>query len=384
MNPDVIGVNEIENDGYGPTSAVAHLVDQLNTATAPGTYAFIDVDANTSQVDAMGTDAIKVGLIYKPASVTPVGQTAALNTVAFVNGGDASPRNRASLAQAFQQNANGQVFIVNVNHLKSKGSACTVPDAGDGQGNCNVVRVNAVTELMNWLAADPTGTGDPDILLVGDYNSYAMEDPIIALENGGFTHLIKTLLGPDAYSYVFDGQWGYLDHALGSASIASQISGVGDYHINSDEPSALDYNTDFKTLNLQTILYAPNEFRVSDHDSVIVGLCQAPTGTASATPSVLWSPNHKYVNVSAAVNASSDTASITLVSVTSNEPDNGDDDGDTVNDIIILDDFNFKLRAERSGIGTGRIYTITYLLTNTCGATTTVTVTVTVPLDQED
>jgi predicted extracellular nuclease len=384
MNPDVIGVNEIENDGYDSSSAIADLVNQLNAATAPGTYAFIDADANTGQLNALGTDAIKVGLIYKPASVTPVGQTAALNTVAFVNGGDASPRNRASLAQAFQQNANGQVFIVNVNHLKSKGSACTVPDAGDGQGNCNVVRVNAVTELMNWLAADPTGTGDPDILLVGDYNSYAMEDPIIALENGGFTHLIKTLLGPDAYSYVFDGQWGYLDHALGSASIASQISGVGDYHINSDEPSALDYNTDFKTLNLQTILYAPNEFRVSDHDSVIVGLCQAPTGTASATPSVLWSPNHKYVNVSAAVNASSDTASITLVSVTSNEPDNADDDGDTVNDIVILDDFNFKLRAERSGIGTGRIYTITYLLTNTCGATTTVTVTVTVPLDQED
>jgi predicted extracellular nuclease len=88
MNPDVIGVNEIENDGYGPTSALAHLVDQLNAATAAGTYAYIDVDANTGQVDAMGTDAIKVGLIYKPASVTPVGQTAALNTTAFINGGD--------------------------------------------------------------------------------------------------------------------------------------------------------------------------------------------------------------------------------------------------------------------------------------------------------
>ncbi len=53
----------------------------------------------------------------------------------------------------------------------------TLPDPADGQGNCNQVRVNAVTELMNWLATDPTGTGDPDILLVGDYNSYAMEDP---------------------------------------------------------------------------------------------------------------------------------------------------------------------------------------------------------------
>ncbi len=382
MNPDVIGVNEIENDGYGPTSAIAHLVDQLNAATAPGTYAFIDVDANTGQLNAMGTDAIKVGMIYKPASVTPVGQTAALNTVAFVNGGDSAPRSRPSLAQAFQQNANGQVFIVDVNHLKSKGSACNQPDQGDGQGNCNQVRLNAVTELMAWLASDPTTTGDPDILLIGDYNSYAMEDPIMALENGGFTHLIKSFLGLDAYSYVFDGQWGYLDHALSSASFVSQISGVGDYHINSDEPSVLDFNTDFKTLNLQTILYAPDQFRVSDHDSVIVGLCMAPTATVTLSHDSLWPANHKYVTVDASFVTSSDTASVTLVSVTSNEADDGLGDGDTADDILIVDNDTVNLRAERSALGEGRVYTFTYLVTNTCGATTTVTVTVTVPLNQ--
>ncbi|HEX6919548.1 MAG TPA: ExeM/NucH family extracellular endonuclease, partial [Actinomycetes bacterium] len=65
---DVIGINEIENDGYGPDSAIAFLVDKLNEATAPGTYAFIDVDANTGQVNAAGTDAIKVGMIYKPSA----------------------------------------------------------------------------------------------------------------------------------------------------------------------------------------------------------------------------------------------------------------------------------------------------------------------------
>jgi predicted extracellular nuclease len=269
---DVIGVNEIENDGYGPTSAIAFLVEQLNTATAPGTYAFVDVDAATGQVNALGTDAIKIGLIYQPAKVTPVGQTAALNTVAFVNGGDSAPRNRPSLAQAFQQNSNGARFIVDLNHLKSKGSACDAPDAGDGQGNCNEVRVRAAQELMAWLATDPTGTGEPDILLLGDYNSYAREDPITVIKSAGFTNLIESFLGAEAYSYVFDGQWGYLDHALGSASIVSQVTGVGDYHINADEPSVLDYNTDFKTPNLQNILYAPDQFRISDHDPVVVGL----------------------------------------------------------------------------------------------------------------
>lgn len=272
MNPDVLGVNEIENDGYGPSSTLQFLVDRLNDATAPGTYAFIDVDAATGQVNSMGTDAIRVALLYKPAVVTPVGQTAALNTIAFVNGGDGAPRSRPTVAQAFQVNATGGRFIVDVNHLKSKGSACDAPDAGDGQGNCNQVRVNAATELVNWLASDPTGTGDTDILLVGDYNAYAMEDPISVIKNAGFTNLIESFLGPDAYSYVFDGQWGYLDHALGSASIVPQITGVGDYHIDSDEPSVLDYNTNFKTANLQATLYAPDQFRVSDHDPVNVGL----------------------------------------------------------------------------------------------------------------
>lgn len=272
LDADVIGVNEIENDGYGPDSAIAFLVSKLNEATAPGTYAYIDVDAATGQINALGTDAIKVGMLYKPASVTPIGQTSALNTVAFVNGGDSAPRSRPSLAQAFEQNATGAHFIVDINHLKSKGSACDLPDQGDGQGNCNQVRVNAATELMNWLATDPTGTGDPDILLIGDYNSYAMEDPITVIKNAGFTNLIAAFLGPDAYSYVFDGQWGYLDHALGSASIVSQVSGVADYHINADEPSVLDYNTDFKTPNLIASLYAPDQFRVSDHDPVRVGL----------------------------------------------------------------------------------------------------------------
>ena len=65
---DVIGINEIENDGYGPTSAIQFLVDKLNAATAPGTYAFVDVDAETGQVNAAGTDAIKVGVLYKPAA----------------------------------------------------------------------------------------------------------------------------------------------------------------------------------------------------------------------------------------------------------------------------------------------------------------------------
>ncbi|MFQ3683878.1 ExeM/NucH family extracellular endonuclease, partial [Roseiflexus sp.] len=272
LDADVLGLIEIENDGYGPTSALAELVNRLNAATAPGTYAFIDVDAATGQTNALGTDAIKVALIYKPAVVEPVGQTAALNTVAFVNGGDGSPRNRPALAQTFRHRATGETVTVVVNHFKSKGSPCDAPDAGDGAGNCNMVRRNAAQELATWLASDPTGTGDTDALIMGDLNSYAQEEPIDVLRAAGYVDLAQTFIGDGAYSYVFNGQWGYLDYALASPSALAKVSGVTEHHINADEPNVLDYNTNFKNPGQVTSLYAPDQYRTSDHDPILVGL----------------------------------------------------------------------------------------------------------------
>jgi predicted extracellular nuclease len=269
---DVVAFMEMENDGYGTDSAEQFLVDHLNAVDGAGTWSFVDVDAPPRQVDAMGKDAIKVGLLYKPTAVTPVGTTAALNSVDFVTGGDSGPRNRPSLAQAFRDNTTGGTFVAVANHLKSKGSACDTADAGDGQGNCTAVRVHSAKLLASWLASDPTGTGDPDVLILGDMNSYAEEDPITTLEGAGFHNLIEERNGAEAYSYAFDGQWGYLDHALGSDSLRGQVSGVADWHINSDEPAVLDYNTDFKSAGQVSSLYAPDEYRISDHDPVVVGL----------------------------------------------------------------------------------------------------------------
>ena len=283
MNVDVLGVIEVENDGYGPESAIADLVNKLNDRAGAGTYAFIDADSASGQLNALGTDAIKNGLIYKPATVKPIGTTAVLNSDAFVNGGDNFPRNRPSLAQAFVQVSNGSRVIVSVNHLKSKGSACNGPDAGDGQGNCNAVRTRAANELLAWLATDPTQTSEANVLIVGDLNSYAKEDPIRALIGGGFTDLAQARIGSGTYSYAFDGQWGTLDYALASASLASQVTGITKWHINADEPSVLDYNTNFKTSGQQMSLYSPDPYRVADHDPVIVGLQLRP-GQSGSTP----------------------------------------------------------------------------------------------------
>ena len=276
MDADVVGLIEIENDGYAPESAIADLTRRLNEVVGAGTYDYVDVDARTGQTDALGDDAIKVGLLYKPAVVDLVGQTAALNSEEFVTGGDSGPRNRPALAQAFEDRDGGR-FTVVVNHLKSKGSACDAPDAGDGQANCNAVRTRAAQLLAGWLATDPTGSSDTDALIVGDLNSYAKEDPIDVLKEAGYKDLVRRYEGKDAYSYVFDGQWGYLDHALASPHLARQVTGATTWHINADEPTVLDYNTEFKSAAQVAGLYAPTPYRSSDHDPVLVGLDLAPS-----------------------------------------------------------------------------------------------------------
>ena len=130
----------------------------------------------------------------------------------------------------------------------------------------------AAEALVDWLATDPTGSGDPDVLLIGDMNSYTFEDPITTFVDGGFVNLVRQFGGLDPYSYVFNGESGYLDHALASPSLAAQATGATDWHINPDEPTVLDYNVEFKTANQVTTFYDPGPYRASDHDPVVIGL----------------------------------------------------------------------------------------------------------------
>lgn len=276
LDADVIGLIELEN-----TTGVEPMADIV--ASLPG-YAFVETGA-------IGTDAIKVGIIYRTAAVQPVGNPAILDSQAFVNPFNAATdRNRPAVAQTFEEIATGARFTVVVNHLKSKGSGCGAGDDDlvNGQGNCNATRAAAVQALLNWLATDPTGSGDPDYLIVGDLNSYAKEDPIVALESAGYTNLIAQFGGAQAYSYVFDGQFGYLDYALASPSLTPQISGTTEWHINADEPDLIDYDTTFKS-PLQDGYFAPDAFRSADHDPVIVGLSldgAPPTTTAGVSGTI--------------------------------------------------------------------------------------------------
>ena len=116
-----------------------------------------------------------------------------------------------------------------------------------------------------------------------------------------------------------------------------------------------------------------------------------PEISVSVNPEVVWPPNHKMVEITATVEVSDDCdpdPSIVLTSITSNEPDDapGGGDGHTTNDIqgadLNTDDREFLLRAERSGQGDGRIYTITYTATDASGNSNSASATVMVPHDK--
>ena len=272
IDADVFGLMEIENEHPDGGNAVADLVAGLNDLNGAGTYAYIETGP-------IGGDAIKQAILYKPAAVTPVGDHQILDS--SVDPHFIDTLNRPVLAQVFRDNETGHEFVVAVNHLKSKGSACTGdPDTGDGQGNCNLTRKAAAQALVDWLA-NPVYFPDVEkTLIIGDLNSYDKEDPIDMIKLGSddtantaddYLDMIFEKRGELSYGYVFDGQTGYLDHALANPAMAESIVDVNFWHINADEPDLIDYDMSFKA-PAQDALYAPDAYRSSDHDPVIITL----------------------------------------------------------------------------------------------------------------
>lgn len=315
MDAEVIALQELENNGFGSDSAIAALVDALNAEAGAGTYAFVDPGTDNGYV---GTDAITTGIIYKPAEVTLEGsavlvfeEESAATTYATAEAIEAAlgsdyvgdyQRNRPSVAATFSDDE-GNEFTVVSTHLKSKGDsgledlvdAATAAgvdqalidaltsdpnyDQGDGQGFWNGARTDAAVELGEWLDTNPTGASDTsNALIMGDLNAYAKEDPVQAAIDAGFTDLAQDLIGSDAYSYVYDGQQGTLDYGLASAGLMNNITGVGEWHINADEPDLLGYSSAYTDASF----YNDDAFAASDHDPMLVGLTlEEPTTVAS-------------------------------------------------------------------------------------------------------
>lgn len=271
MEADVLGLVEIENDGFGENSAIAQLVTALNDAAGEDRYAFVNPGVNQ-----VGTDAIAVGLVYRKDVVAQAGTAAILTAQNSPKDDQNQPlfnddKNRAVLTQSFSINDGKESITVSVNHFKSKGSDCDSlgdPNANDGQGNCNQTRTRAAQALAQWLETNPTGNADSDKIIIGDLNSYAKEDPIAALEAAGYNNTIPAA----QHSYVFKGEAGTLDYAMMSNSLKDQALATNVWSINADEPRALDYNTEYKSDEQVVSFYAADAYRSSDHDPVVVDL----------------------------------------------------------------------------------------------------------------
>lgn len=261
MDADVVGLNELESDGIGTNSALQQLVNALNAEVGANTYAFID-DSSISH-----PDAIRNAIIYKPATVTPIGSVSADNN---------SVHSRKPIAQRFQVISDNTEFVYIINHFKSKGGCNSASgadqDQNDGQGCYNDRRKNQATALLSFI--NTFGT-DANIISMGDYNAYYEEDPIDVLRAGG----LNVLNDREDVSFVFFGEGGTLDFAIANDNFQSLISSFESWDINAQEPRSLDYN-DFN----QPELYQPDPYRSSDHNPVLIGLTTVKTAEFNIAP----------------------------------------------------------------------------------------------------
>lgn len=312
---EAFAIQEIENNGFGEDSAIATLVEELNSAEGSiGTYGFANPTVGLGS-EFLGTDAITTGIIYDTAKLrlvhseflvfeeasaaTTFDLAEPLNAVSSRDVGDFQ-RNRPSVAATFEDIETGETFTLVSSHFKSKGDSNLQDvvdnaqraldggsteitqaqidalradpnfDQGDGQGFWNQVRADAAAELADWLENDYNGGGTTNYLLLGDLNAYAQEDPVQTLtDDNGLVDLIDTFIGQEnAYSFVFDGQRGALDHGLADDDLAAHVTGATEWHVNADEPDLLNYDTSFKNEGF----YAGGPYAASDHDPLIIGL----------------------------------------------------------------------------------------------------------------
>lgn len=243
INADLYGFVEIEQG----QSALAEIANDLSKNTGKH-YTYINDGGSAS-----GTYT-KSGFVYCSDVLEPYGKLRENNT---------GVQNRKK-TQAFVEKSTGEKFLFSVNHFKAKSGKGygDNADQGDGQGTYNGDRVKEANSLLDYYERDCNFYNDSDILIMGDLNAYAMEDPITVLREGGMIDLHRTFHADSSYSYVYRGQIGYLDHALCNTTLYPQVTGMVAYHINSDESDSYTYDKS----NDQTM------FRCSDHDPIIVGL----------------------------------------------------------------------------------------------------------------
>lgn len=280
LDTSVVSLMEIENSaafGKDRDDALATLVKRLNEAAGTQKWDFVESPSAVPSDE----DVIRTALIYQPAEVAPQNESTILDDQ------DAFSNAREPLSQAFApRDGSGDVeteksFVTISNHFKSKGSGSGPgnEDSGDGQGASNADRVKQAESLVGF-ADDQQEAADTNLVyLLGDFNSYTQEDPMQVFYEAGYKDIAAEKT--DESTYVYGSRTGSLDHVLaldasdagegaGTAPSAfDSVTGADVWNINSVESIGLEYSR--FNYNIAD-LFAPDQFRASDHDPVVVGL----------------------------------------------------------------------------------------------------------------
>ncbi|MCZ9290972.1 ExeM/NucH family extracellular endonuclease [Corynebacterium lehmanniae] len=274
LDAHVLGLSEIENgarvtgDVAQRDNALSNLVKELNEAAGENKWDYVKSPSELGTAE----DFIRVGFIYQPAQVEPVGESRIFDDPAFTR------MARQPLAQEFNtvNRDDDENFVAVVNHFKSKGSVANGDEAtGDGQGNNANVRVAQAQALLDHMDKQDDWQELPTFL-VGDFNAYTMENALNTLRGGGYSLVHHEKDFPQE-SYQFDGQLGSLDHVFANEAAMALVQDSAVWNINGDESVAFEYSR--RNYNAQNFfgdgddpLYGyGNPFRSSDHDPVKVG-----------------------------------------------------------------------------------------------------------------
>ena len=266
LDASIVSLEELENSahfGKDRDFAISTLVDALNAAVGSDVWEF--VPSPQTRPEIAQEDVIRTGFIYKPADVSPVGESRILiDEVNFDNA-------REPLFQAFKATgaSDDEAFLVSVNHFKSKGSGA---DDGTGQGLSNPDRVGQAQALLDFTTQLQEETGIEPVFFAGDFNAYSAEDPVQLIEEAGYTELNGEFNGGEA-TYSFDGMAGSLDHVFANEAGVELVTGVDVWQINAQEQVGYEYS---RYNYNATILYDESVFRASDHNPEIVGLDLVP------------------------------------------------------------------------------------------------------------
>ena len=270
LGADVVSLEEIENSaklGQNRDAGVAALVAALNANATGAVWDYVRSPANAPA--AADEDVIRTAFIFKTAAVEPVGSSTILTgSPAFTNA-------REPLAQAFEpvKGKKGSTFLVIANHFKSKSSGAATGDNVDqGQGAYNGDRVRQAQALLAFADQQKAAARTDKVFLVGDFNSYAKEDPITTIVGAGY---IDQVAKTGKQTYAFDGMIGSLDHVFASPAANAVVTGADVWNINSVESVALEYSRyNYNVLNF----YEAGPYRSSDHDPIVLGLSLASAG----------------------------------------------------------------------------------------------------------